>query len=93
MATYGRPGACYLDFPADMIQGVVNQAEVQHFASCPQPPAVLSDPENVTAAVDLLLTAKCPLVIVGKGETKDLMCSEHGSSQRMAVTSPSENTC
>ncbi|CAG5121787.1 unnamed protein product [Candidula unifasciata] len=66
-STYGRPGACYLDLSGDMIAGTVKEASVRYVPPRPPPPPVLSDPENVKSAVDLLVYAEKPLVIIGKG--------------------------
>ena len=67
MCTYGRPGAAYLDFPADMIQGTTDPDQIIHLPAVPPPPRTLADPTKVSAAVDALLGAKRPLVIIGKG--------------------------
>ncbi|BFY97007.1 hypothetical protein BsWGS_00047 [Bradybaena similaris] len=66
-STYGRPGPCYLDLSGDMVAGRVKQARVRFVPPCPPPPLVLSDPENVKLAVDLLVYAEKPLIIIGKG--------------------------
>ena len=64
---YGRPGAVYLDMPDDIIQGEVDEAEVQTMATIPEPPRMQAMPESVEAALDALESAERPLVIVGKG--------------------------
>ncbi|KAJ2865986.1 hypothetical protein GGH94_001837 [Coemansia aciculifera] len=63
-AAAGRPGASYIDLPADIIQGQVAQVEnAPRFA-----PAVgMADPAAVARAVGLLAAAKSPLLVVGKG--------------------------
>ncbi|KAJ2255375.1 hypothetical protein GGI13_001651 [Coemansia sp. RSA 455] len=63
-AAAGRPGASYIDLPADIIQGQVSQvASAPSFA-----PAVgMADPAAVARAVELLAAAKSPLLVVGKG--------------------------
>ncbi|XP_068249580.1 2-hydroxyacyl-CoA lyase 1 isoform X2 [Palaemon carinicauda] len=65
--TYGRPGAAYLDFPGNILSGKVDNSLVQYSPKCPPPPIMLSCPEAVKEAVDLLSKAKRPLVIIGKG--------------------------
>jgi len=64
----GDPGPVYLDFPTDTLRGEV-PARVQldeHFAPKP-PPMILPDPAAVDAAVQLLWSAKRPLLISGRG--------------------------
>jgi len=64
---YGRPGAVYLDFPDDVISAKVDETDVSFPAKCPDPPRPLAEPSEVERAIDVLRTAKNPLVIVGKG--------------------------
>jgi acetolactate synthase-1/2/3 large subunit len=64
----GDPGPVYLDFPANTIRDDVPKALLleEHFR--PKPHAVLPpDPTAVAAAVDLLWSARRPLVISGRG--------------------------
>jgi acetolactate synthase-1/2/3 large subunit len=64
----GEPGPAYLDFPANTIRADVPRALQleEHFR--PKPHAVLpADPKAVNAAVDLLWSARRPLVISGRG--------------------------
>jgi acetolactate synthase-1/2/3 large subunit len=68
---FGRgsdPGPVYLDFPTDTLRAEVPAAVQleERFAPKP-PPALLPDPVAVRAAVDLLWTARRPLVISGRG--------------------------
>jgi acetolactate synthase I/II/III large subunit len=64
----GDPGPVYLDFPTDTLRGTV-PAPVQlaeHFQ--PKAPLVLqADADRINAAVELLWSAKRPLVITGRG--------------------------
>ena len=64
----GEPGPAYLDFPTDTLRAEV-PAPVQleeHFR--PKPRALLlPDPAAVQKAVELLFTARRPLVISGRG--------------------------
>ena len=64
---YGRPGACYLDMPDDIIQGEVDEDEVQRAATVAPPPRMAAMPDDVEKALDALEAAERPLVIVGKG--------------------------
>lgn len=64
---YGRPGACYLDMPDDIIGGEVDETDVQRAATVPPPPRMAATAEDVEKALDALESAERPLVIVGKG--------------------------
>ncbi len=66
-ALYGRPGACYLDMPDDIIQGTCDLDDVVQVERAPQPPRMTAPTQSVDAALDLLETAARPLVLVGKG--------------------------
>ena len=64
----GEPGPVYLDFPTDTLRSEVPAAVQldEHFR--PKPRAtLLPDPVAVQAAVDLLWSARRPLVISGRG--------------------------
>jgi 2-hydroxyacyl-CoA lyase 1 len=66
-AIYGRPGACYLDMPDDIIKGTVALDKIAQVERVPEPPRMVAPAENVEAALDLLEKAQRPLVLVGKG--------------------------
>jgi 2-hydroxyacyl-CoA lyase 1 len=66
-AIYGRPGACYLDMPDDIIRGTCELDKVVQVQRVPEPPRMVAPGENVEAALDVLEKAQRPLVIVGKG--------------------------
>src|SRR5438094_797555 len=66
-ATFGRPGAAYLDMPDDIITGKCDDADVVETYTIPAPPRFQAPPENVEAALAMLERAERPLVIVGKG--------------------------
>ncbi|TVY44614.1 putative 2-hydroxyacyl-CoA lyase [Lachnellula subtilissima] len=61
---YGRSGPSFVDLPADVIQG---EAEEIATRIVPAPPRAASDPEKIQSIVQLLKSARAPLVIVGKG--------------------------
>lgn len=67
LATYGRPGACYLDFPGNILQARVDVERVVQTYAHPEPPLAFPNPKDVQKAVELLMSAKNPLVIIGKG--------------------------
>ncbi|HZM44829.1 MAG TPA: thiamine pyrophosphate-binding protein [Burkholderiales bacterium] len=64
---YGRPGATYLDMPDDIIQGEVDEEKVHFPKRCAEPPRSTAPEENIQQALNVLKTAKRPLVIIGKG--------------------------
>lgn len=73
-AYFGRPGATYLDLPADIIQAKVpsnsvgHNSSVIHYKSNPGPaPKTLGDPDRIKRVALVLNSAKSPLLIVGKG--------------------------
>src|SRR5271169_563926 len=66
-ATYGRPGAAYLDMPDDIITGKCDEKDVVQVQKCPDPPRFQAPPENVDAALNMLERAERPLILVGKG--------------------------
>jgi 2-hydroxyacyl-CoA lyase 1 len=66
-AIYGRPGACYLDVPDDIITGKCDADKVVQVERAPEPPRMVAPMENVEAALNLLEKAERPLVLVGKG--------------------------
>uniref|UniRef100_H2ZRY4 2-hydroxyacyl-CoA lyase n=1 Tax=Latimeria chalumnae TaxID=7897 RepID=H2ZRY4_LATCH len=64
---YGRPGACYVDIPGDMVNAKVDRVLVKYPACCLPPPVTLADPFAVSEAVSFIKSAGKPLVIIGKG--------------------------
>ncbi len=66
-AIYGRPGACYLDMPDDIIRGTCDLDKIAQVERVPEPPRMVAPAESVEAALDLLEKAQRPLVLVGKG--------------------------
>ncbi|KAI8981704.1 thiamine pyrophosphate enzyme, N-terminal TPP binding domain-containing protein [Mycotypha africana] len=71
-AMYGRPGACYVDLPADFIQYPIRNKQLYHsllddVKQVPDAPQSLASPSNIEKAVKLLKSAKNPLIVIGKG--------------------------
>jgi oxalyl-CoA decarboxylase len=68
-ALSGRPGGVYLDLPAKLFSQVMNaQAGASSLVKVIDPaPAQLPAPAAVKRALDLLKSAKRPLIILGKG--------------------------
>ncbi|GAB1859099.1 2-hydroxyacyl-CoA lyase 1 [Camponotus japonicus] len=67
LATYGRPGAVYLDLPATLLKQDVDGSKIFKALPCPPPPLSYPDAKLIEQAANLLIRAKKPLVIVGKG--------------------------
>ena len=68
-AVSGRPGGVYLDLPAKLLSQVMDaQAGAKSLVKVVDPaPAQLPAPAAVKRALDLLKSAKRPLIILGKG--------------------------
>jgi len=68
-ALSGRPGGVYLDLPAKLLSQVMGaEAGRKSLVKVIDPaPAQLPHPEAVKRALDILRTAKRPLIILGKG--------------------------
>src|SRR5262245_7797093 len=68
-AVSGRPGGVYLDLPAKLFGQVVNaEAGKKSLVKVIDPaPAQIPAPEAVKRALDVLKSAKRPLIILGKG--------------------------
>ncbi|MDP6665218.1 MAG: thiamine pyrophosphate-binding protein [SAR202 cluster bacterium] len=66
-ATAGRPGPVYLDLPAEMISGSVDDADVPIPEPAPEPARPLAEPQKIEQALQVLSEAENPLLIVGKG--------------------------
>lgn len=76
-AYFGRPGATYIDLPADIIQAKLSSDSSLHYKRDPGPaPKSLADPERVRRAALALQRAKSPLLVVGKG-------AAYGRAERM----------
>lgn len=67
MATYGRPGAVYLDLPGNFVNKAPNEKLLEYVPRALPPPVSLADPSEIRKACELLRAAERPLVIVGKG--------------------------
>ena len=62
---YGRPGASFVDLPADLIQGSVLSAEST--PKVPGPPRSSAEEAKVFKVAQLVKAAKAPLIVIGKG--------------------------
>jgi oxalyl-CoA decarboxylase len=68
-AVSGRPGGVYLDFPAKLFSQVMDAVEGKRslIKVVDAAPRQLPAPESVQRALDLLKSAKKPLILLGKG--------------------------
>lgn len=66
-STYGRPGVAYLDLPATILNQSVDEENIYKVAQCPPPPLIFPDYRLIKQAATLLMQAKKPLLIIGKG--------------------------
>jgi len=64
IAMFGRPGPVYLDLPEDVLAGLASTFD-PFFPDSDHPPA--PDPNATIQAADILLHAKRPVIIIGKG--------------------------
>lgn len=67
LAKYGRPGACYLDFPGTLLTAKAKEDAIPKQYTHPKAPIIFPNPKQVDDAVQILSKAKNPLVIIGKG--------------------------
>lgn len=67
LAKNGRPGAAYLDFPANLLSGRVDSSTIPPQYGPTDIPTIYPDPKKIQEAIEVLAQAKRPLVIVGKG--------------------------
>lgn len=66
----GEAGPVYLDFPADTLRGEVSRAvQLPEYVNSGAQTQVVPGEESIAAAVELLWSAKHPLVISGRGAT------------------------
>jgi oxalyl-CoA decarboxylase len=68
-AVSGRPGGVYLDLPAKLLSQVMDaKAGARSLVKVVDPaPAQIPAPDSVKRALDLLKSAKRPLIVLGKG--------------------------
>jgi len=68
-AVSGRPGGVYLDLTADLLGSVIDsEIGAQSLIKVVDPaPLQIPDPTAIERALDLLSTAKRPLIVLGKG--------------------------
>lgn len=67
LTMYGRPGAAYLDLPANILSQRVLEEIVPAQYKVGPIPVIYPQPSLIEKAANMLIQAKRPLVIVGKG--------------------------
>ncbi|GJQ72410.1 hypothetical protein Trydic_g3491 [Trypoxylus dichotomus] len=67
LTMYGRPGAAYLDFPANILTQRMLEEEIPAQYKVSPIPVIYPQPKLIQDAANLLTQSKRPLVIVGKG--------------------------
>uniref|UniRef100_A0A8C2V0C7 2-hydroxyacyl-CoA lyase 1 n=1 Tax=Chinchilla lanigera TaxID=34839 RepID=A0A8C2V0C7_CHILA len=67
ISIYGRPGACYVDIPADFVTLQVNVSSIKYKECCMPPPVSMAEPSAVCLAASVIRSAKQPLLVIGKG--------------------------
>jgi 2-hydroxyacyl-CoA lyase 1 len=69
-ACYGRPGPAFVDIPANFIKFPLASSTIESLVEglwVPLPPKMVSPPEDISRAVQLLRVSRAPLVVIGKG--------------------------
>ncbi|KAI9836448.1 MAG: hypothetical protein M1819_001480 [Sarea resinae] len=65
---YGRPGTGFVDLPADLIQGTLeDETDLEHVRPLASPPVSGADEAKLFKIAQLLQSAKAPLIVIGKG--------------------------
>lgn len=66
-STFGRPGAAYIDIPAEMITDELDTENVNKARVCEEAPRPYTSAANINEIFEALKVAKRPLFILGKG--------------------------
>ncbi|KAI5711515.1 hypothetical protein M8J75_001007 [Diaphorina citri] len=67
LSTFGKPGVSYLDFPANLLAQRINQSALVPAPKVLEPTLPWPGIAELKQASRLILEAKAPLVIIGKG--------------------------
>uniref|UniRef100_A0A6A7G7L4 2-hydroxyacyl-CoA lyase 2 n=1 Tax=Hirondellea gigas TaxID=1518452 RepID=A0A6A7G7L4_9CRUS len=84
VSVYGRPGPTFVSIAANLISGQIQESKLVYPPQYAPPPRSLADPVFVEKAVSAILSAKRPLIIVGKGAA--YARAEHESLQIVEET-------
>ncbi len=63
----GIPGPVFIDFPTDVLRAEISSQHLDEYIQPKMPAPLLPDADAVAQAADLILSAKRPLVIAGRG--------------------------
>ena len=66
-AFFGRPGPCFIDLPANLIMGHHEDVPRKVWKRIEEAPKSCAPEGQIRRVVEVLRTAKSPLVVVGKG--------------------------
>jgi thiamine pyrophosphate-dependent acetolactate synthase large subunit-like protein len=66
-AVHGRPGAVYLDFPAEVVARRIREEQAGLRMAAPEIAPAHPSPSAIDQAADWLAAAERPLVLIGKG--------------------------
>src|SRR5712692_6515907 len=91
----GRPGPVSLDLPSDVLQGAVEGDDVRWVSNYYTDAPPLGHPDQVKRAVELLLHAERPMLIVGKGVrwSEPAVPSPPGASRPPGAGRPTMSAC
>ena len=65
-AMFGRPGASFIDLPANVIMGTFDVPRNEQ-SPLPEPPRPVAPASKIRDIAECIKRAKAPLVIIGKG--------------------------
>jgi len=68
-STFGRPGAVYLDIPAEMVTDEIDVDSVRQARLCEEAPRPFASPEKIEEVYEALKYSKRPLFVLGKGSS------------------------
>ena len=60
-------GACYLDFPGNLLSQTISVTEILSLEPCPPPALLYPDIKLIAKVVNMIQLAQKPLIIIGKG--------------------------
>jgi 2-hydroxyacyl-CoA lyase 1 len=67
MSMYGTPGPVYIDLPGDLLLSKADASTINYLPLVEEIPALIVPQDVVSKTLQILRSAKSPLVIVGKG--------------------------
>lgn len=79
-------GVAYLDLPATILNQSVDEENIYKVAQCPPPPLIFPDYRLIKQAATLLMQAKKPLLIIGKGSCNNKILSYRFKKKIILIT-------